>query len=184
MLSETGENYGLMAHYFPRRTIDQVKRKALKENKANPHRVTKAILNRKRLGHLSPQCTSAQLTPADPEYLRATVGYNAEKSPERVEAFMAEVTDDFDRVKKSASEMVVDGVNGGQGAEQGHEGGEGAEFVGEGVEEGEGADYDEYEHGGEEYDQGEYEQGAEGEYEDQEGEDEGEYADDAEAEAA
>lgn len=39
-----------MAHYFPTRTKTQVKKKGLRENKSNPDRVTRAILNRGTIG--------------------------------------------------------------------------------------------------------------------------------------
>ena len=50
MLGETGENYTLMKAYFPGRTVKQLKRKGLRENRENFTRMTAAILNRRPLG--------------------------------------------------------------------------------------------------------------------------------------
>lgn len=50
VLGEVGENYSMMKAWFPGRTIAQIKRKGLKENRDNPDKVTRAILDRRPLG--------------------------------------------------------------------------------------------------------------------------------------
>ncbi|KAK4686725.1 hypothetical protein P7C73_g3392, partial [Tremellales sp. Uapishka_1] len=49
-LAEVGENYTLMKSYFPGRTVKQLKRKGTRENKADPGRVTAAIMRRIPIG--------------------------------------------------------------------------------------------------------------------------------------
>lgn len=50
VLSEVGENYSLIKAWFPGRTVAQLKRKGLKENRENPEKMTLAILSRKPIG--------------------------------------------------------------------------------------------------------------------------------------
>lgn len=49
-----GENYTMMALYFPNRTQRQLKNKGKKENMINPDRVNEAIRSRRPIGKLIP----------------------------------------------------------------------------------------------------------------------------------
>ncbi|WWD17236.1 hypothetical protein CI109_101674 [Kwoniella shandongensis] len=88
-LEETGENYSLMAAYFPGRTNKQLKLKGLRENKLNPTRMTAAILSRK---------------PLDKAYLSKSAGYNPDKPWDREEALFEEARQDQEKLRRVQSE--------------------------------------------------------------------------------
>ncbi|KAK8864463.1 hypothetical protein IAR55_001712 [Kwoniella newhampshirensis] len=88
-LEETGENYSLMAAYFPGRTNRQLKLKGLRENKLNPARMTAAILSRK---------------PLDKAYLSKSAGYDPDKPWDREEALFEEARQDQQKLRTVQSD--------------------------------------------------------------------------------
>ncbi|WVR06963.1 hypothetical protein IAU60_003999 [Kwoniella sp. DSM 27419] len=102
VLEETGENYTLMKAYFPGRTIKQLKLKGLRENRANPDRMTEAILARK---------------PMDKAYLTKSAGYNPNKAWDREEALFEEARVDADKLKRMDSVRPEEEGQGGRDGE-------------------------------------------------------------------
>ncbi|WRT66436.1 uncharacterized protein IL334_003392 [Kwoniella shivajii] len=111
VLEETGENYTLMKAYFPGRTIKQLKLKGLRENRANPEKMTRAILARK---------------PMDKAYLSKSAGYDPLKPWDKEQALFEEAKNDADKLRRMDSERP----EGLQEIEEGNEE-EGAEHVDE-----------------------------------------------------
>lgn len=90
ILGETGENYSYMKAYFPGRTVQQLKRKGLRENRDNPEKMTQAIMERRR--------------PIDKLYLQKAIGLDPDGSMDRVRALLESARQD----KESLTMPVVE----------------------------------------------------------------------------
>ncbi|WWC62036.1 uncharacterized protein I303_104624 [Kwoniella dejecticola CBS 10117] len=137
VLEETGENYTLMKAYFPGRTIRQLKMKGNRENRANPDKMTAAILARR---------------PIDKEYLTKSAGYDPTKPWDKEEALFEEAKSDADKLRRMDSMRPEEGEGDGtaidiaMNTEGVHEDGDGDDpFVGDVMEEEK--DEDEHEDG-------------------------------------
>ncbi|RXK36921.1 hypothetical protein M231_05823 [Tremella mesenterica] len=94
VLGETGENYTVMKAYFPFRTVQQLRRKGVRENKENPEKMTQAILHRK---------------PMDIAYLQKSAGFNPDKDWSRERALFEAARQDMLSLLQTVPEEEIEG---------------------------------------------------------------------------
>jgi transcription factor TFIIIB component B'' len=114
-LREVGENFALMKAFFPGRSVAELKRKGVRENKSKPQRVTEAILNRQRIGQYYRNAFKQPLIYCpDQQYLVKAAGYDADRPFDREEALFAEARDDVERLRQIV-DTAYDEEDGGDG---------------------------------------------------------------------